>query len=610
MKPEISQQNASEILVALSLQEEKEKKASNQKGVPVNGSLPIIEISLLHQVQQVNKETKLVEKVEPTRFGEDKLTPKSFSEPLYQDVAIPDNKDRAYLRSTDCNQGRNGNCWFVASFGALLSLPEGDHFLSSCMRDLSQKVSVIYDQRDRKYILSTPEDLSNPKIEKEEITLGRLCGLPDDSILIRFQKDGQPKYVTVDKSTIEGNFPIQGANYIKILEKAYIGLYLDGDYENAWASKAAAKDRDYPINMEDVFSALTDGRTIYSRTTLDVSDSRKEHTKKFSDALSSKLFSSEINEILDGNKDLIAVYKTLKTKAQEYIKEEKLESSSEKIIALMSRAANESPDRNRKNAEEVISRLLNRLQILNSENKYHKMFAAKLFALFADASASPFTEIKTEKLQKMRPIIIGFDPEKIIASNKGRSNEPISEDGLIGTHAFYLSHVGKLMASAPGQRSFFTGGKVYDVVNIVNPWGERGTAVLLDEKGGLTRIKCDNNMSSITVDDLLKWGKEICECSFSPTIQSATEVSKNSLAFLSQQVPQEPEFASESESGSGSEPESPQDQAQESIGTPTTPTTSITSFPIIFQPGRTSNLTSSTSENSSGVALGTGTTVS
>ncbi len=506
-----------EILTKLSAKEkerltteDKEEKVSarSKSGVRLCGELPL-EMLIAARIAEDKTGTEFFVDAEPVKNGSTTLTSTPFTEALFADRVVKGQEDKEYahISCNDINQGLNGNCWMVAAMGAVLALPNGHLAIAVKMRDLSE--------------------------EFEGQTLGELLELPEllrDSIVVLWFKDKLPFFAVVKKSTIDGDFRVQSPFYVQMLEKSYIGLFLEGDYQKARGGLA-----------DFMFNAFTTGATqskSIEAVNLDVSANRKQRVEEFKAIFQSENApegSEVVNEIFGHYDAMVQKFIDLWLVLKNHPNFEKGFSSPQKLItkldeifppAIFSTSTNDEKSVSKKSVQtDVLSSVLQKMprealraiieclknyaSALTNDHSYYPFFKTRieyfLFEISASHRGSPTSSQEVPfDAKKARPAIISFDPAKVKTKQRAFTGEPISAQGLIAKHGFILSHVGRQYTQIPGKKP-----KIDHVVYLINPWGKRGTQIVYDQKENLKLIPTENNTSTVTIDHLICYGKEI-----------------------------------------------------------------------------------------------------
>lgn len=442
---------------------------------------------------------------EPAHYGCWRLSKTAYEWPMNSDITHQ-GMDQASMHPSDIKQGSNGNCWFLGAVIAILAKPGGDQFISGMMRDMSRKILI----------------------NGRRISIGKLIGLKNDNVILIRLFDGlQPHYVLVNKSYVNGNFRSRAPTYVQMLEKAYIGYFLNGDFNRARGGR--------PETLFNTFIGGQGGKVV----SLDISQKREKSLSEFSNIFNKEIKTSFelLNEIFEDNKELIEIFKKLRSLA-----DSKKNLTPDAVINLMKEAAVKIKiDTTRIDSgklESVINCLERYALSLKDDHTYHPVFASNLERLLIKISSLPLQASGSEReavLTHLRPATISFDAKKVKAEQSWLSwgmGEPVSRQGFIGKHSFAVSHTGKMVIKpSPDSKEI----KQFTIVHIVNPWGHTGVSQMYSEsEQGLIPVRSESNVSVVTIDDLIRFGRVIVYepgISFHPEYRD--EVSKSAMIILS-----------------------------------------------------------------------------
>ncbi len=419
---------------------------------------------------------------EPTRNGLRGLKKTAYHHPMNMDIT--EGEGKTYLRPCDIKQGNNGNCWFLGVIIAILAKPEGDKFISGMMRDMSQKIRIG---------------------DENPISIGKRVGLKDDNVILVRLFDGlNPKYILVNKSYINGDFRSQAPAYMQMLEKAFVGYFLNGNFQKA--------DGGHEVVLFDAFMSGSGGKTIK----LNLTEKREKSAREFSNLFNKKIKQPVelIKEIFNNNKSLIKLFKKFQDIAG--YEDSKKTLTPDSVAALAREAGSkikiEDTRIDLSEMNSIIKCLDQYAASLKDDLSYYPVFAAFLEELLTEISSLSFqgsTEEKEAVLKKQRPVVISFDKDKIKSAQKGRRGEFISHQGFISDHSFAVSHIAKMSVNECKDKKF-------TVVHLVNPWGDTGvTQIYSVSEQGLIPVKSKSNVSLVTIDDLIRLGSEIV---YDPTL--------------------------------------------------------------------------------------------
>jgi hypothetical protein len=349
------------------------------------------------------------------------------------------------------------------------------------------------------------------------ISMGKLLGL-DDDILVRFMKDSTPHYVLVKKSIINGDFRTQSPFYLQMLEKAYIGLFLEKDFKKTGEGGFG----------NTVFDAFVGGASD-SAFALDITENRIQYLNKFTQVMkfNGLLPKQEIlKEIFNNDTKLIENFAKIWpiAKKHKHPDEPLLKIDFSRIIVAAASEIKMNPE----DAQALSRHLAEYKMNLQTDATYQPIFAKRLKDLLSDLSASPLQLHSPAKLEQLRPVTISFDAEKIKTKQRASNGEPISAEGLIGRHSFFLSHVGEMMTKTTD------GSRTDTVIHLINPWGRRGvTQAYCEQTGDLKLVPSMNNVSIVTIDNLIRWGYYMTyDPFFVVTPTAAAQVSEQAIGYL------------------------------------------------------------------------------
>lgn len=371
------------------------------------GNLPILEIMMAF-------EAKILDYVEPEGgyyFQSNKKIP--IEGTLFS-------KETSFLSMYDVNQGELGDCFLLAPIASILSKEHGSSVILGMMRDLSQVVD-----------------------EKSRMTLGKLLGFKDNTVIVRFSKKRSPFYAVVDKSVFCFRQQARSAAYIRIFEKAWAGVFCDKKMKNLDKG-------DFVYNALDGFLGMA---CRNQKIIIDVEEMREEKLNRFSNVLSDPKFTAEKTLLWLLNEDSKAVDHFLK--ARKSLKEtadaKKLTS-----VPLIENMINyfKSEKYPKDEVDAKIAKLLNeKLELLQSKKSFSEEHEKILF----------------NDLQKClgKNYILTYRVFEFTSDSKDSSHGgEYKKSGLVGGHAYALVAGSQInFPDAEGKEI------AHSAIKIYNPWG-------------------------------------------------------------------------------------------------------------------------------------------